>query len=213
MSIIIKQCLYIFQKGVKSGEQCKRKVKNNDEVMCKLHKDCNQFSTQIQNLPELVHDIIIKKFIESSNDFKIIFKFLISLKQVSKYWNILLSDKYFELLYNKLKITNNMEISMNKYSLLLIQKLNLLLTTGCQRCKLEKIRKIHWPFPIRLCKDCIEEITISDFRLNRQYNIPNHIYNNLDYIIVPMWNRHAGSYTLRFYIKREIEERLRYKLM
>jgi hypothetical protein len=43
--------------------------------------------------------------------------------------------------------------------------------TGCQLCGAPRIRKVHWEFRVRCCQACLEENTVSDWRLREELGV------------------------------------------
>ena len=189
-------CTYIFKKGKNKDKSC---LKNN----CKLHNKelkVNKKNSIIKNnnqsfdyLPvELLHEIL--KYI---NDPKI----LITISQTCKiFYNI--TEQYLErLLINSDKATifNSNHRQISSYV-----KSQLLFESGCMRCHIPNIRKIHMPFAYRFCKDCIKEVTISSYRLT-EAGIPEYIYRKLLCSEVTLWNSQYGTYSFYVYLRKDVE--------
>jgi hypothetical protein len=82
--------------------------------------------------------------------------------------------------------------------------LQLLANRGCEECGKSRIRKVYWPFAKRLCRRCLEKLTISDYRLKTEYNIPNKFWPT-NHQHVHLWNKYVGTYDLRFYLIKDVE--------
>jgi hypothetical protein len=83
---------------------------------------------------------------------------------------------------------------------------------GCQKCSKKLVRKIHYPFPYRLCQKCIKDVTISDFRLKEQGINVDKFLSNLKYFTVILWSTYAGNYRLNFYLRKEVDQILEYPI-
>lgn len=192
-------CIYIFKKGKNVGETCGKKCEKTLKF-CKLHfKPIMNFDT----LPELIHSIIIDKLI-TTNTPKNVYFILWNLGQTSKYWHKLIVSKWSSL-YDQIKDKEN-EVYFNYYGLTPLQKLSLLLECGCQSCKCSRITKIHYPFPMRLCSECLYKKTISNSTLYNNHAICDSCINHLPYITKKLWNN--GYYYVRFYLISEIENKI-----
>ena len=100
---------------------------------------------------------------------------------------------------------------LKKYNLSEEQLENLLSVSGCMECGRPRIRKIHYPFPYRWCKDCLYQKTISDFRL-QEAGVPISTLG-LSYMISEMYNPNGRkNYTLRFYLISEVENKIGCKI-
>lgn len=203
-------CEYIFKRGKNKNTKCGKKN-------CKLHSaKLNAPVLTLTELPDLILNQIFNNFIEKSINldmFTQLYKKFILLEQTCKTLYQAIQDKY-DTLYDKLKkycphICNF--YNHNKYldDLTKKKRLSLLLEIGCMRCGAARITKIHWPFPIRVCKPCLDQITISDYWFRTTYKDivaahPNWNHN-LKYITRELYNRYARNYIERFYMKRDID--------
>jgi len=52
------------------------------------------------------------------------------------------------------------------------QRLELLLGTGCALCGCPRVSKVHWPFPVRACRACFQDRTVSQAILYECHNVP-----------------------------------------
>jgi hypothetical protein len=80
---------------------------------------------------------------------------------------------------------------------------------GCVRCGAPRIRKVTWEFGVRLCKPCLDQITISNYRLTNDHKIhPSH-FGHLRHTVVDMYNPYNRSfsryYTLKFFLRTDID--------
>ncbi len=149
-------CVYVFKRGQKAGQQC---GKEN----CKQHA---KHIFELQKLPQLVLTNIFKKYLNYPE--KYAFNHLLNLSKTCKEFNNII-EPIWELLYDKLIVTDYEEDCMLHLSYL--ERLHLLLDKGCQKCNRPNIKKIHWPYTIRLCHDCFKEETITPYLLKVRYNI------------------------------------------
>ena len=74
---------------------------------------------------------------------------------------------------------------------------------GCEHCGKKRVRKIYWEYKIRMCKKCKINLTTSSFRLFK-LGLPRMYLTDLSYINYTLWRRFIGSYTLKFYLKKDI---------
>ena len=93
------------------------------------------------------------------------------------------------------------EACMDRYGLTPCAKASLLTEIGCQRCGAPRITKVHWPFPVRVCAECVRSVTVSSYRLENEYGIKA---GHLPFFEVGMWNRMMGGYTLRFHFVPDV---------
>jgi hypothetical protein len=81
---------------------------------------------------------------------------------------------------------------------------------GCQSCKKPRIRKVIWQFMCRMCQDCLYKNTISDYSVTAYCdNRSSEILNGLPFTRRTLWNKHVGSYGLKFYWRESINAELR----
>jgi len=88
----------------------------------------------------------------------------------------------------------------------------LLTRSGCQICDGKpRTRKVHWEMMdgrgVRCCQECLEEWTVSDYRLVNDFALVHEIndealqqlLNDMPHSKTQLYAPHFGSYTLRFY--------------
>jgi len=78
---------------------------------------------------------------------------------------------------------------------------------GCMFCKNKNIRKVWWQFKVRSCAECLYDRTIGEWEFENK--LPKQVYENLPYTTKQMYNRHFGTYIIKFYWKTKINELLR----
>jgi hypothetical protein len=192
-------CAYIFKKGKNVGNVC---GKEN----CRMHKPLVVF----ESFPDALIPIIIEKVIRMRIPHKEIFKRLLSYQMISKEFKFIV-DKNWVNLYNILDIDNTQR--ENAKMLTYKQKLHLFLETGCQRCDAVRITKIHWPFPIRICQNCIKDVCITEYRLKKEFFIDYKSEVFINYINVSPWHRNRGITNFKFYWKYLVEKDIGKKLI
>jgi hypothetical protein len=76
--------------------------------------------------------------------------------------------------------------------------------TGCELCGARRIRKVHWPFLVRCCQQCLRENTVSDYRLDREFRVNRGGLQGVPHTVVEIFRPRIGRpYTLRFYWKTD----------
>jgi hypothetical protein len=75
--------------------------------------------------------------------------------------------------------------------------------TGCELCGTGRIRKVYWEFQRRCCQSCLQENTVSDYRLEREFGLRRVDLLGLPFMRVEMYRPRMGEYTLRFFWKTE----------
>lgn len=181
-------CPYIFKKGKNQNSIC-------NKLNCKLHKNKMNLISLFDIPDEIIN--IITSYINNFQD----------LKNLTLTCSILYnnSENYFERLYNYHKLRDHKIHHFNDLSYK--KRFELLYELGCERCNTPRIKKISYPFPIRMCQSCVQEITISEYRL-KEYEINENVYHDLKYMKATLWSRYHGSYTLNFYLIKDINDRL-----
>jgi hypothetical protein len=89
----------------------------------------------------------------------------------------------------------------------------LVTTTGCEVCGAKRIRKVQWPFGGRICDGCLKQITTSDYRILERYLIDAGELraHNLPFVRAELYAPRVGSYSLNFYLNRDVLRLLRSK--
>lgn len=82
--------------------------------------------------------------------------------------------------------------------------LQLVTGTGCECCKCPRIRKVHWPFLQRMCRPCLETMTISDYRLEHDYLIKPFIFKGLPFVQSYLYSKYFGQYLVTFYLRDSV---------
>ena len=77
---------------------------------------------------------------------------------------------------------------------------------ACSICEKTRGASDHKAFDIRACAECIEALTLSDYRLKKEWGLTSEILknSNLRHSTKNLWSRHGGSYSLDFYLKDEV---------
>ena len=132
-------------------------------------------------------------------------KTLVAIESTSKKLHTLINDGIWKLAWTiyaeKYKCepvdTNNPKACLLLYTM-----------TGCQFCKIPRIRKVYEQFQVRCCTECLYKHTISDYKLDSLYLIKKEMVQDLPSISKDMWSKYAGEYTLTFYWISQIEKKL-----
>jgi len=197
-------CIYGFKRGANAGKTCGRPTKAGGEY-CGLHAKC---VLQLSELPALVHGAVLDGIVDGDDQPEYAYRRLLGLSRSCKYWRGVIAPLW-DVLYARMRrydrrITHH-EGDMERYGLTSQQRISLLSQCGCQECGCPRITKVHWPFPIRVCADCFQAMTISDYRLTHDHGIPHDRFEHLGYTTAELWNRHLGSYSLNFYIVSDVQ--------
>lgn len=113
-------------------------------------------------------DLITVKILD--NLYKIDNKSILNLINLNKNLDSF-CDLYIYKLYSTLNIKNTHEKYMNNYDLTIVQRVKLILNKKCQKCQKTSKTKIYYPYPIRLCCKCFENISINIKDLLDLYNV------------------------------------------
>lgn len=107
--------------------------------------------------------------------------------------------------YRKQHLSEFTDLSYRISNLPSYRFLELLLDKGCQRCGKPRIRKIIPEFAIRVCQDCRDEISISEYRLREDYGIDSSVLVSLPFVTAKLWNSFYGDYVIKIYWKKDIQ--------
>lgn len=188
-------CNFILLRGNRKGEKC--------SLPCSKLKYCSRHNKMISRpryFDFLYTDLIwvLIGFLEPLD--------LWSFSIINKDFNITMAGSRFSSIWNK--AIEQTKISYSIPSTINLPKdriFSLLSFIGCEICHKQRIRKIYWEFGIRVCHNCLEKITISDYRLKHDYNINSEIIHKLPSISRTLWARYVGTYSLDFYLIKDIE--------
>jgi hypothetical protein len=113
-------------------------------------------------------------------------------------------------MYTKFKLPEDYHASLDKYGLTYIQRLSLFLQRGCQACGAPRIKKVHWPFPVRMCTQCFKNMTINDYHLKDDYNITKRELSGLDFLSKVEYVRAYAEKDVegRIYVKKDVERHI-----
>jgi hypothetical protein len=197
------------------------KAKTRDELIAL----CNQHNlTYTHELPNDVLDIIasclINTMIEDTDYYFTIAKFnqyfqtIKALEQSSKFFYKLIQTKWIDLLelYTHYEHLHGRD---SKEALKMVQSgrisakrcLNLVVETGCEFCNAKRIRKVYWPFKVRLCESCLYSNTINSVTVISDYGLAKHHFIDRPHNTRNMYTPHTGSYTSYFYWKSDVLKR------
>lgn len=198
----MKKCTHILIRGKNAGNPC---GKSCADILCPKHIG---LVSRIRDLPDDISRIILKNIIDNimDKDSNKAFKLLTNIGNTCKEYRELTNTKY-TILYWQQDPCDDMDWWMDELSMK--QRLHLLLESGCQRCGCSRITKIHWPFPIRVCKACLEEITIRDYVLAQEYNVKNFSGRS---ITRNTWSSGFGSSSYEIFLIKDVEKHTGFKL-
>lgn len=190
-------CKFILTRGKNKDLPC-GKSKND---YCSKHISHKPIELPMNIFTVIIHHLVFQDHL----DYKSIFKNMLNIYPTCKDFKFIV-DKQWELLYNLMMHPQDKYMSMLSYK----QRLHLLLESGCQRCGIPRIKKIHWPFPIRVCEECIKEVCISEYKLKKEYNI---VYKSDLFIEVNTWNQRTGNNKFKVYWKYLVEKKIGHSLL
>lgn len=191
-------CVYIIKKGKNKGKQCNTQSRNGEEC-CARHIQPKPLD--IINLPSLVLTHVVSMIINTMSPYSA-FQKMCSMYLVCKDVQQALDEQWQKLL-EKVPCENHDDMK----DMTPKQKLHLLLDTGCQRCNRQRVKKIHWPFPIRVCDVCINKITISTRDLKREHNITEEMLQNIRFRPIS-YNSWYSQKEMHIYLKSDIRKAL-----
>ena len=87
---------------------------------------------------------------------------------------------------------------VNKGKLTPKRALELVVCTGCELCRAKGIRKVHWPFKVRCCQECLYSCTISTYRLTTDFSITDKQLRYLPKTEAMMYRPGVGSFSCHF---------------
>ena len=198
-------CAHVLARGPRAGSACGRKG-------CRVHVPPTPASDPAY-LPALVRSVIADQVARATQGRgraadAVVADTLAALSSASTEWRASVVDaRCWDLLLERVppeRIDGNGPC-MDRYGLTSRQRVQLLLGVGCQRCGAPRVTKIHWPFPVRVCRACVQDMTISGYRLTAEYGLDA---SGLPSFAVDLWNRIAGTYTLRFHLLHDVRRHL-----
>ena len=197
-------CEYIFRRGKNSGSACGKKSIVAGKY-CPLHAEK---VLELQALPSEIINIIVDNLVASKvSDVKKLDR-LEALEQTCNEFRSIVADKYAAL-YATLCITGAKDEAMTRRGLRHKDRCRLLLHTGCQSCKTPRITKIHWPFPTRLCSECVGDIVVADYELP-EYRVYN--FSNREFLVRGTYSRYHGASSYRLFLRSDVERSIGHKL-
>lgn len=107
---------------------------------------------------------------------------------------------------NHCRETDLAKAKIDDGSLTTCRALSLVSGTGCEICETGGIRKVYWPFGLRCCRPCLENLTVSDYRIRNDYGLGDSDFEHLPKVSSQLWASHVGCYTLEFYLTYSIFE-------
>jgi len=221
-------CSYTYVRGAKKGETCNTKIKCGE--LCSKHKvkshddgiiidrglavadQTSLADIDIDALRIIISNVAAQTVRCNMKNKSAAVKSLIMLSMTCKTMHNLIDENVWNEAYDAYNAVDRRELSSNEA--LLLEKLSskdrlvLFSHTGCQFCKAPRIRKVYPEFGVRCCKDCMQERTISSYRLSKDHLVNSDVYKGLPSITRDMYAHGVGSYTLTFYWLKDVEDRL-----
>lgn len=194
-------CKYTFTRGCKKGIVCGQGL--ND--YCSKHR--SKTPLQLLQLPSLVISKIVESILNMKIGSKDKFAKLLALYSTCKDFRDAIRPLWKDL-YERLYLHPHQQQAM--VDLTYLQRLHLLLETGCQKCGTPRITKIYWPLPVRVCSDCVRELTVNEFALKSEYMVSN--YTDERYYWVTYYARFAGERQMKVYLRKHVEKKIGCKL-
>jgi len=196
-------CEYVFKRGASRGTQCLRKSCMGGKY-CTIHMarvlEVQRFPTEIMRcIADNVKDHGAKQT----------FARLCALAGTCKEFREIVNERC-KTLYQELNLEPANDLLLEAAGMPYKRRLHLLLESGCMRCGAPRITKIHWPFPIRVCKACIYELTVPDYVLKNRYKLMN--YEGERWIACTGWNRFIGEMSYRSFLVSDVERDVGMKL-
>ena len=207
------RCSHVFKRGKNKGNVC-------GSARCKLHNirdETPTSQTSLTDLPIDVLDIVLKNVGShitrcSMRKPDSAIKSLTYLSATCKSMHAIVGEDVWEVLWNTyldtLKESDPFSVPERIPSVSAKQNLMLHVLIGCQFCKTPRIRKIHYPFAVRCCTDCLYARTISGWRLKTEYRVPEHSFAHLPHTKTDMYSRYNGYYEVLFYWIAQVENAL-----
>jgi hypothetical protein len=161
---ITNTCEYVMRGGHRQGKQCGKSCASGNKY-CKNHD--NQVF-ELQALPLDIMGILVENIIDQ-NHVQNATRRLNILDACCQDMHNVVTEKY-KMIYDSLDVDEYIDDILNERKFSYKRRCDLLVNVGCQRCECPFIKQIHWPFPVRVCQDCFEKITIAEYKLNA-YNI------------------------------------------
>lgn len=189
-------CKFILHSGTRKNQECGCPIVRNSRYCSRHFRKMNILSTN--SLPA---DIIL--YLAGFLDMISLYQFSQSTNYTRHVFNNSYSEKIWNNAIKQITDTDYKNVPANTSPQ---RSLQLLANRGCEECGKSRIRKVYWPFAKRLCKSCLESLTISDYRLTREYNIPPEFWPT-NHQNVQLWSKYYGSYNLKFYLISEVETR------
>lgn len=192
----LETCSYIFRRGASRGSTCVRSCKPG-VLFCKKH---NSQVLQVSNFPTHVMEVIVNA-IKGEGD-KATFSRLCKIGATCREYREIVNMRCKTLL-DEQKLTDEQRGILAPLGPK--RALHLLLESGCTKCGVPRITKVHWPFPLRLCVECIKQVTVPDFVLRDKYKLSS--YNGVDrFLVCKGWNYYHGDSEYHRYLISDVEK-------
>lgn len=208
-------CCYVFRRGRNAGMRCEDRATSGQDF-CGRHKGKVM---PVSHLPTLAISMIFEQMVQFCrldreclcDAYRRLRALAASCRQLRE---VIVSGKYYERLQSRIMESSafsnfrawraSCSDDMSAQS-----ALQLVLESGCQRCGRPRIHKVYYPLPVRVCRDCFEDITVSHKHL-RRFGVASQERRNLcasgiRCIKVESWSSWSGRYVERIYLKADVE--------
>ncbi|KAG2424954.1 hypothetical protein HXX76_014112 [Chlamydomonas incerta] len=218
----VSTCQASLKSGPRKGQACGAKCKA-PALFCGRHAATIPFtvappdgSCPLDTLPHHVLQVVMAQ-VATLPDPRQAYQSLCAVKLVCRAFRDA-SSGGFETLYERVTTqwqdwpTNQTRHSRQFRELPLIQKLDVVLGVGCMdpACRAPRVTKVHWPIPVRLCKDCFMDACISTWRARVEHGVPDILLQDLDQVSMEGYNpsnrARYRSYTYELVLRRAVED-------
>lgn len=187
-------CKFVLHSGPRKDRECEARIVRNSGY-CSRHVR----KIKILSFESLPSDILL--YLAGFMDMISIYQFSLSTNYTRHVFSHSYSDRIWDEAIGQM---TDPDYGHSPDDISPQRTLQLLANRGCEECGKSRIRKVYWPFAKRLCRRCLEKLTISDYRLTNEYNIPDKFWPD-NHQHVHLWNKYHGSYDLRFYLIADVE--------
>jgi hypothetical protein len=161
---------------------------------------------RLDELPELAQELVLRCLCERA-DVPGAVAALRALARVSRRWRALAEPRWARL-YERLGPHGpERERAMSRHGLGAERRVELLTGVGCQLCGLARVTKVHWPFPVRACRGCIQAVTTSGHVLRESFGVPRAALAALPSTSVQLWSG-RGAFWVDFYFDCDVRRLL-----
>jgi len=207
-------CQVILKTGKNKGSKCNNNTSKNT-TYCNRH--LKLIKPTILSITSMCRDLIcyLATFLEPED--------LYYLSQINIYIRTILFHPLSTSIWNNatLLLIDEDMISLNEYKMISYknelsnyQIIGTIFNKGCQKCGKCRIRKVYWEFRIRVCYNCLQDLTISDYWLTNTYKIDLNLLKDIPSIKKQFYNecKYIKFYNLTFYLIQDVEQKLNMSL-